>query len=193
MKRIRYFHEDDYCQREFLPLASWDHCASEIVKIDEFSNAHKAPIGWTKVYARGAAPARLRDVGLTVEEIESAVGSRLPRYDEVLTGYASHREPSPHTRAFGSDDGIALFVDLDDQRRVDAAWLDSHFVDSDVAQWMPHCLTGLPRADELLFIDWSWSHLQRVVDNDAWTRYFEAHVKARREIDALLTRRKENK
>jgi hypothetical protein len=87
MKRSR-FHEDDHCQRELLPTASWDYCASELTRINEFSEAHRAAIGWAKVYIRGEAPVRLRDLKLTAAAIESIVGSHLPRYHEVVTGYS---------------------------------------------------------------------------------------------------------
>ena len=171
MKRIRYFHEDDYCQQELLPIAAWDYCASEIKTIEEFANAHRAPIGWTKVYGRGDAPFRLRDLQLSLAEIEATVGLRLPRYDEVVTGYASHREPSPRTRAFGVDRGLALFVDVDDEGYVEAAWFHPHLVDASVPEWMPELLASFPRAAELLFVDWEWGHLQEVADRDAWKQY----------------------
>src|SRR5688572_24578531 len=174
MKRSRYFHEDDHCQRELLLIASWDYCASEIRKISEFSEAHRAPIGWTKMYMRGATPERLRDLQLTAAAIESAVSSRLPPYDEVFTGYSTHREASPKTRAFGTDAGPALYVDLDDRGYVEYAWLDAALTDASVAEWMPALMASLPRADELLFVDWAWGHLQQVADVDAWRRYFDA-------------------
>lgn len=88
MKRTRYFHEDDHCQRELLPIASWDYCASELTRINEFSEAHRTLFGWTKMYVRSEAPVRLRDLKLTAAAIESIVGSHLSRYDEVVTGYS---------------------------------------------------------------------------------------------------------
>lgn len=188
MKRTRYFHEDDYCQQELLPIASWDYCASENKKIAEFSEAHRAPIGWTKVYVRGDAPVRLRDLRLSAETIESVVASRLPRYDEVVTGYSSHREQSPRTTAFGSDGGVALFVERNDERCVEAVWFDPLLADAGVVEWLPALLASLPRAADLLFVDWAWGHLQLVDDADAWRSYFEARVRKHKEIEALLSR-----
>jgi hypothetical protein len=188
MKRTRYFHEDDYRQQELLPISSWGYCTSEIEKIDEFSEAHRAPIGWTAVYARGESPARLRDLQLSPEEIESVVSSRLPRYDEVVTGYSSRREPSPTTRAFGLDAGVALFVELNEQGHVEAAWFDPHLADAGVAKWIPALLASLPRAADMLFVDWAWGHLQQVADSEAWASYFGAQARARREIDAARSR-----
>ena len=188
MKRTRYFHEDDHCQRELLPITSWDYCASELRKIGEFAAAHRAPIGWTKMYSRGEGPVRLRDLGLTAPAIESIVGSRLPRYDEVLTGYSTHRERSPRTRAFGTDGGPALYIDLDDDGFVGYAWLDAALTDASVADWMPAPMATLPKADELLFVDWAWGHLQPVADVEAWKQYFDAQGHAREEIQDILSR-----
>ena len=188
MKRTRYFHEDDHCQRQLLPMTSWDYCASELRKISEFADAHRAPIGWTKIYIRGEAPERLRDLQLTAAAIESAVGGHLPCYDEVLTGYSTHREPTPRTRAFGRDNGPALYVDLDDHGFVEYAWLDAALIDASAANWMPSLMATFPKADELLFVDWSWGHLQHVADLDAWKRYFDAQSHARREIENILSK-----
>ena len=139
------------------------------------------------MYVRGEAPERLRDLQLTAAAIESIVGSRLPRYDEVV-GYSTYREASPKTRAFGTDPGPALYVDLDDHGYVEYAWLDAALTDASVAEWMPTLMANLPRADELLFVDWAWGHLQQVADVDVWKRYFDAQSHARGEIDNLLSR-----
>jgi hypothetical protein len=40
-----YFHEDDYCQQEVLPLTALDFCSKQIKEIDEFAVAHLAPGG----------------------------------------------------------------------------------------------------------------------------------------------------
>jgi hypothetical protein len=44
-KRIAYFHEDDHCQIQVLPAENWQHCASQLGQIAEFSE--KTPdAGW---------------------------------------------------------------------------------------------------------------------------------------------------
>ena len=40
MRKI-YFHEDDYCQLEVLPLAARQFCLQEMGEIDAFAEEHR--------------------------------------------------------------------------------------------------------------------------------------------------------
>jgi len=71
-----YFHEDDFCQAEILPIGSWKHCLEQIKEIDEFSHSHQAPgrIGWTEMYIRKDSPDELKMLGMTVEYFKEIFG-----------------------------------------------------------------------------------------------------------------------
>jgi hypothetical protein len=68
-----YFHEDDYCQQEILPLAALDFCRNQITEIDAFATNHQAPggIGWTEMYMREDSPEKLSDLGITFESFRA--------------------------------------------------------------------------------------------------------------------------
>ena len=52
-ERIAFFHEDDYCQREILPLAAKSFCLRQIKEINDFSQMHRAANGlYTDIYIR---------------------------------------------------------------------------------------------------------------------------------------------
>ena len=75
-----YFHEDDYCQIEVLPVSNWEHCATQIGEIESFSEAHPAPggTGWTDMYVREENPFSLRDLGISRTTLASALREALP-------------------------------------------------------------------------------------------------------------------
>lgn len=178
MGRVRYFHEDEYCQQQILPLAAWDYCASEIGKIAAFAEANRSGAGFADIYVRGEPPTALRGLQMPASGVEAAVASRLPRFDEVCTGYAAHRDPRPGTLAFGLEDGFTLFLDVDRDGLVEAAWLDPRGAPAGEESWMPGLLAAIPMADRLLLVDWASGHLQRVDDPGAWARYLDAHAGA---------------
>ena len=79
IKRKIYFHEDDYCQTETLPIGSWEHCHEQLKEIFEFSNLHKAPggMGWTDTYIRGGAPKKLSMLGMRLDIFKGAFEGEL--------------------------------------------------------------------------------------------------------------------
>jgi len=174
-RRARFFHEDDYCQQEFLSLACWDHCASQVQEIDSFSEAHRTEFGWTAMYVRPPAPTPLAELGISVSDIAAVVASVLPAFHSVSTGYSSHVEDCPNVSAFGWEHGITLFAEADAAARVAAMWLAPWGLAPSELQSVVGVLTTLPRAHDLLFVDWAWSRLFKAADREAWVAYFGEH------------------
>lgn len=84
----KYFHEDDYCQVEILPLENWAYCAKELGLIADFSGKHLAPDGggWTKMYMRGDSQVPTVSKQISFEAAVRAVICHIPKYDSVTTG-----------------------------------------------------------------------------------------------------------
>lgn len=174
--RIRFFHEDDFCQQQFLPLAAWGHCASEIERIHEFSEAHKTPYGWTGAYVRTEPPAPLSSLGLTLAALADAAAHRLPPFDGVSTGWSTHEEEAQDVRAFGEDNGLALFAQVSPGGIIEALWMDPWGVERSKLDVMVDVLAGVPRADDLLFVDWAWGWLFPAAKREAWSDYLAKHL-----------------
>ena len=64
-----FFHEDDYCQVEVLPITARGYCLAEMGRIDDFADAHLDGAGWTAMYVRGESPQPLASLGITLEEL----------------------------------------------------------------------------------------------------------------------------
>ncbi len=60
--RESYFHEDDYCQIEILPIDNLKFCLKQAGKISEFSEKHQNGIGWDAMYVREENPRKLSEL-----------------------------------------------------------------------------------------------------------------------------------
>jgi hypothetical protein len=154
MTRTKYFHEDDYCQQKLLPITVWRHCADELQRIGAFSDAHRTDNGWTDIYLRPGPPQSLRTLGIRASSVALAVSPILPSYQRVTTGYSSHVEECPATRAFGRDDSATLFFDEDASGVITACWIDPWTAVAG-APAFAQALSGLPLATEMLLVDWA--------------------------------------
>ncbi|HEY6842632.1 MAG TPA: hypothetical protein VI391_00560 [Thermoanaerobaculia bacterium] len=171
--RTLFFHEDDYCQQELVPLAARDYCVAQMKEIETFSDAHPAGEGGaSEMYIRKDPPHTLKELSLRVSQIDAAVRDALPRFDQVITEYGSTSRKAPNVTAYGEEDGVALFVETDASNRVSALWIDPWGAGdpNDLAA----IFSALPRADALLFVDWAGGVMFAASDRDAWRAYFEA-------------------
>ena len=169
--RTAFFHEDDYCQVEVLPTSSADYCRSEMGRIDEFAEAHRAGMGFTDIYMRGESPVPLSALGITVTEMRAAVEPLLPPFDQVLTGYGSHQEPCQSTVGWGDGHSEAVFASVGEGGVVRAVWLSVHGIPPEqVGHWC-RALRALPRAAELVIADWSSSEVVPLADESMLAAY----------------------
>ena len=109
-KRIAFFHEDDYCQREILPLTAKNFCLKQMGEINDFSQEHQLESGlFTDIFIRENTPHGIEELGLCSEQLNAALNF-LPLYDLVETGYSSYREESEATcgRGNGYEQNIFL-------------------------------------------------------------------------------------
>jgi hypothetical protein len=162
--RRAFFHEDDYCQRELLPVDNLAFCLRQNAAIAEHSAATFDGHGWKDVYVREERPpSPLVALQIPLESIRAALMQIAPAYDSVETGYgSSHREPCANTVAFGQDRRAALYVTFDDNSIVETMWCD------EPQDW----LLALPNAHQLLFVDWAWGFVCPLAEQG----HFRAHL-----------------
>lgn len=177
--REAYFHEDDYCQVEALPISNWDNCASELENIDEFSQAHSVGIGWTSIYVRGENPKRILSLNIPMEALASVLSPILPPYDKVLTGYSSYREESKRTLAFGTETACIVFAGYDENGIIEDIWFDMELADQAGKDLAQRGLSALARLAKLMLVDWSASRLIDLADPDQIKNYFEDILQSR--------------
>jgi len=182
--RTAYFHEDDYCQVEVLPAAAADYCRSEMCRIDEFAEAHRAALVFTDMYMRCQAPIPLGAFGVTIEEMGAAVESLLPPFEQVLTGYSTRQEPCPSTAAWGDDDSGAVFAEVGDGGVIRAVWLSLNGIPPARVPHWSQALRAIPRAAELMIVDWNVGDVVPLSDESALSAYLNGyHAKPERAPD----------
>ena len=165
MMREAYYHEDDFCQVELLPLDSLQHCLRQMGEQQVFADAHRSGAGWTDMHVREEAASKLCTLGITAEQLRLAVQDVLPPYDAVFTGYSSYRVECRNVLAFGGEDTETLFAGIDEHGIVADLWC------SDA---MPELLR-LPLPEQLLLADWNAGLACPLSDHALFARYLQEY------------------
>lgn len=155
-KRIAFFHEDDYCQREILPLTAKNYCLQQMGEINNFSQEHQSEDGsFTDIFIRENSPHGIEELGLHSEQLNVAL-SFLPLYDLVETGYSSYREASEATYGRGNGYEQNIFWSINESGIVNAIWLDIEIAPITIDMWRK-VLIALGKIAPVLLADWGWS------------------------------------
>lgn len=176
--RTARFHEDDYCQIELLPAQNWAHCAQELGRINEFSDARRASdnAGWSELYVRSHAPLSIAALGIDFAGVTNALALHLPQFDAVETGFGSYSEKCPDTCAFGHSGSNIIFLAHNDTGHVAAIWLTvGPAEDREEEVDFLASLHALDALGPLLLVDWGWNSLLRLHDTDQVLEYLRAH------------------
>lgn len=154
-----YFHEDDYCQQELLPLAAIEFCRQQISEIDDFAAAHQAPggVGWTDMFVREESPQPLVKLRIPVATLRDTLTESLPEIPVVYTGYSSHQETCKHTLGFGFDAACVVYAEWNNEDLVTSIWTGLFTSDANELRRAVDALQRLGRQYPLLYVDWAWS------------------------------------
>jgi hypothetical protein len=158
-----YFHEDDYCQIELLPIENEEYVKKEINTINEFSEDHKAPsgAGWTDMYIRdNREQITLKDYKIKCSELDTLLLKLTEKCDKVYTGYSSYREECDNTLGY-SLNNINIFVSFEDNL-VTKIWFDFYLNEIGVANNLYNILKLISTKYDLLFVHWSWGYCSKI-------------------------------
>ena len=154
--RIAFYHEDDYCQKEILPLTATNYCINQMNEINDFSQEHQSECGgFSDIFIREETPHGIDELGLRTEQLNEALHF-LPAYDLVETGYSSCREESKTTFCRGKGYEQNIFWSVNEFGIVNALWLDMEIAPITVDMWR-RVLISLGKIAPVLLADWSWS------------------------------------
>jgi hypothetical protein len=159
-KRSLYFHEDDYCQQQILPQTSIDKATGELSAIQDFSSAHQAPsgIGWTDVYIRSDDYDGISVIALHRDILDSRISPILTRFDDVYTGYSSHKEICRRTWAWGVSDRCAILADWNDDLIIQNIWTEFFDSSETAIEGATQAVAAISPSDTLFYIDWAWDY-----------------------------------
>ena len=169
-----FFHEDDYCQIQLLPLGNWEHLVVEAGKINGFEIENAVGPGFNDIYLRPDAPRKLSDSQINVNDIEQILDkSELTRIDGITTGYgASYREPCANTTGYG-EKGYVLLYNFKNSI-VENIWMLIRGGDDRSKEKLCKALFELGHRHNLVLMDWSQSILTDLRDIDAINEYLNS-------------------
>lgn len=153
MKRTVYFHEDDYCQIEVLPLNAKKFCLKQIGEIDEFIDKQNKGFGFSDIYVRGESPHSIKEAEITQEKIAEVLDF-LPEFDEVDSEYLRWIDNSEPVFSRGIDNDTAVFWEKYENGIINAMWLGICIVPKNRNIWR-RILTVLGSIAPLLLMDWN--------------------------------------
>lgn len=155
MKEL-YFHEDDYCQIELVPVENEKYVKIEIENIDTFSEEHKASdgIGWTDMYIRDdSKQLQLESYKINYLELDKILSNIADRCDKVYTGYSTYREECNNTFGYKLDE-IKTYISFDNNY-VTKIWFDYCICDIKDVKNLLTILIIICNDYNLLFVDWT--------------------------------------
>jgi hypothetical protein len=168
-----YFHEDDYCQSQLLPLSAWANCAKQLGEIHRFADAHRADDGggFTDIYVRKDGPTTLADLRLAYGDLDRLLSTHLPCHRLVTTGYGSIADPVPRVVAYGEGQLGCIFVHFNEPGLVQEIFTQFRSMPPPEIERMQMALSELARTTELLLVDWPHGALLALADAEALRRY----------------------
>ncbi len=153
MKRTVYFHEDDYCQTEILPLSAKKFCLKQIGEIDDFADKHSEEFGFSDIYVRNESPHSIKEAEISQKKIAEVLYF-LPEFDEVDSEYLRWIEDSEPVFSRGIDNNTAVFWEKDVNGIISAMWLGIYIVPENRDIWR-RILNVLGNTAPLLLMDWN--------------------------------------
>ncbi len=174
--RIAFFHEDDYCQWEILPLTSREFCVRQMGKIDDFGKERQTGSGFTDMFVREDSLHGIEELALRSEQLNAAL-QFLPPYARVETGYSSSRRELKATYGRGEGAEQNVFWSVNDAGLINALWLDLCITRETKELWQ-NILTALGKLAPLLLADWGWSCCVDLTSADEINRYVEGSANA---------------
>lgn len=152
-----FFHEDDYCQIELLPVQNLFTKHGETVVIKDYSEKHFTEDGFINIISRNQVALPLSKLNITYYDFQSLLKQdALFHFDKIYTGYSSYRELKKNIHGFGFENYI-LYYEFCNNLILNA-WVDYNNI-SDTLNVYPEKLQNaffkLGEDLNLILVDWN--------------------------------------
>ena len=169
-----YFHEDDYCQIEILPVENLGFCLQQLGLIDEFAEEHRVGGGYTDMFVRETNPTSIYSKRIPTAIFESAFEG-IPKFDEVFSGYSSYREKCKYTSAFGYNANVAVFYEEKDCF-IDNIWLALDIDEEKDVSAACNILATLSKLGDFIIVDWGWGFVEKLGNTENIRPYLQKWI-----------------
>jgi len=165
-----YFHEDYYCQIEYLPKENFSVASKVATEIIEHSEKTFNGYGWTGCYIRNEAKVPTKSKQFKVTElVDLLLAEGFSEYPSVTTGYSTAVFPCDNTRAFKKQ-SIVLCIDFKGDI-IENIWHNDSPYQGDNEVYKSFLLTMADKYN-LLLADWWKSIVVDISNPNEIDKYF---------------------
>jgi hypothetical protein len=155
-----YYHEDDYCGIELVPMDNEKFIKNEQDEIFNFAEEHRVSNGsFTDVYIRKEHPKKLEEYEIDYIEMDKVLSEITKKYEKVTTGYGFENE-CENTIGYRFNE-INIFI-KNNGKYITTIWFDFYLDQLSTAQDLYKILKIIVQDYDLMFVDWSWGFYSRV-------------------------------
>lgn len=172
-----YFHEDDYCQIEILPIENMEFCLKQADLMSNLAEAHKTDLGYTDVFVRKSNPTLIYDKKLLITSLEKVFEGVLPKFGEVYTGYGSYKEKCENINAFGINSNVVMFYDTKDNF-IANIWLTLNIWEEKDIIIATQIFNALIKLGDFIIADWEWKFIQEINNGKIIESYLKKRLEA---------------
>ena len=170
-----FFHEDNYCQIELLPIENPLMKRSEADLTKDYSEKNLTEDGFISVTSISQTTYPINTLNITLKQFQIILNETcLFFYDKVYTGYSTQRIVKKNTHGFGFENYI-LFYEFDDNV-VTKCWIDYNSP-SDTLNGYPEKLQAalfkLGEIFDLILIDWNEVVIVRLKNKVELVKYIK--------------------
>ena len=148
-----FYHEDDYCQVQLLPMENYPNLIKQAKNISDFSKNNFDGNGWSEMKIRDEIGVKISDRNILPQSLdEILLNLKSIKHTVVITGYGeNHRVLSENTIGYG-EDYIAMYYDFD-KEKIKNIWMTnvSSFNENKATQ----VLLELGKKWNLILMDWN--------------------------------------
>ena len=156
-----YFHEDDYCQIEMVPIENEHFIKNELDEINNFSETHKVADGiYSDMYVRDNPIKELETYKIDYIKMDKILSNIALKYEKVTTGYSTYVEECKNTIGY-SLNGINIFI-LNDNKYIKKIWFDFYLEELGMVEDLYKILKTITNDYDLIFVHWSWGFYSKV-------------------------------
>jgi len=151
-----YFHEDSFCQVEFIPRENMFYLKKENEDVNQFATEHFDGLGYTDAYARDENPIKIIDKKIVFDKIDNIlIELGLEKIVQVYSGYGSTSWKCENTFVYRIEEA-EIFISTEGEIIKDF-WIEGFrfFEDYEIKNKLKKILLTIGNEYDLLLNDWN--------------------------------------
>lgn len=169
-----FYHEDDFCQIEFLPDVNIEFVKQEIENVETFLIVYQVPneLMWAEMNMRDSGKTTLEQLGITIKLLKSNLEENTEIVEKVLTGYSTYTTPCINTIAFKIAENNEIFVRFNNNDVITRMWAIWRVSDESAKLQIINTLNKIPSKESLVLADRAWDVCVKLNDAKSMNQYF---------------------